>query len=425
MPARPVFGFMKPRLQYTLLQETESPEILEMPDPQQTILLVEEPRGKGEGADLEPGQEVKTGQKIGLGGNGACSFLSPVTGTVSKVSEYAGYLGRTYTALSIGVEEDQWDEEFKENLQTSGPECILDYLPLFPGVQDPVPGPDADNPLHTVIITGMDRDLAVTTNQLIVKTQTEALNRGCSILRDITGAARIILVLSPTLVELFENSETEVKAITPYYPNAFPRLIMRDIMGTTVPAGQSYENMGVAFISAEAVVSLARAVEEERIPVHKTLTVIGKDNSRVHAKVRIGTPIKNVLDDLNMEAGQGDRVVLGGPMTGRAVYSLGDTPVSRDTDALMVQDAGDIVLSENTPCVNCGECVRICPARIPVNMLIRYLENGLIEDAAHDYDLLSCIECGLCSYVCIARIPLFHYIMFGKHEFTRMKHAEE
>ncbi|MBW2066076.1 MAG: 4Fe-4S dicluster domain-containing protein, partial [Deltaproteobacteria bacterium] len=192
----------------------------------------------------------------------------------------------------------------------------------------------------------------------------------------------------------------------------------------TVPAGQSYENTGVGFISAEAVVSLARAIDEEKIPVHKILTVIGKDNSRVHAKVRIGTPVKDLLDGLNMEAGERDRVVLGGPMTGRAVYSPEDTPISRDTDAIMVQDAADIILSEVTPCVNCGECVRVCPAKMPVNMLIRYLENGLIEDAAHDYDLLSCIECGLCSYVCIARIPLFHYIMFGKHEFTRMKDAE-
>ncbi|MBW2066989.1 MAG: hypothetical protein JRJ03_18935, partial [Deltaproteobacteria bacterium] len=231
MSARPLFGFMKPRLRYTLLQESESPEILEIPDPERTILLLEEPHEKGEGTDVKPGQEVKTGQKIGLGGNGSWSLLSPVTGTISKVSAYAGYLGRSYTALSIGVEEDQWDEEFKENLKISGPGSILNYLALLPGIQDPVPRPDADPPLQTLIITGMDRDLMVTTNQLIVKTQIEALTRGASILKSITGARRIILVLPPTLAELFENSEVEAKAIAPHYPNAFPRLIMRDIMG--------------------------------------------------------------------------------------------------------------------------------------------------------------------------------------------------
>ena len=68
---------------------------------------------------------------------------------------------------------------------------------------------------------------------------------------------------------------------------------------------------------------------------------------------------------------------------------------------------------------------RACPAKIPVNMLIRLLENGLYEEAAKDYDLLSCIECGLCSYVCEARIPIFHYIMLGKYELALTENAEE
>ena len=69
--------------------------------------------------------------------------------------------------------------------------------------------------------------------------------------------------------------------------------------------------------------------------------------------------------------------------------------------------------------------MRACPARIPINMLIRVLENGLYEEAAKEYDLLSCIECGLCSYVCPARIPIFHYIMLGKYEFARIETVEE
>jgi electron transport complex protein RnfC len=69
--------------------------------------------------------------------------------------------------------------------------------------------------------------------------------------------------------------------------------------------------------------------------------------------------------------------------------------------------------------------VRACPAGIPVNMLVRVLENGLWEDAAGLYDLEACIECGLCSYVCPAKIPVFHHIMLGKHEVERLARAEE
>jgi len=57
-------------------------------------------------------------------------------------------------------------------------------------------------------------------------------------------------------------------------------------------------------------------------------------------------------------------------------------------------------------------------------MLIRYLENGMYQEASDSSGLMNCIECGLCGYVCTARIPLFQYIMLGKHECERLKAAE-
>lgn len=106
-------------------------------------------------------------------------------------------------------------------------------------------------------------------------------------------------------------------------------------------------------------------------------------------------------------------------MRGKTVYSL-DTPVDYDTDGIIIQKAEEIIPSSDTHCINCGECVKVCPVNVPVNMLVRFLENSLFEEAIQ-YDLLSCIECGLCSYVCIARIPVFHYIMLGKNELKKME----
>jgi electron transport complex protein RnfC len=129
-----------------------------------------------------------------------------------------------------------------------------------------------------------------------------------------------------------------------------------------------------------------------------------------------------VLKALHIETSRGDRVVLGGPMAGRALLSE-EEPIEPDTDGLLVQDKSEIVPSSDSHCVNCGECVRVCPAKMPVNMLIRYLENGRFEEAAQDLDLLSCIECGLCTYVCILRTPIFQYIMLGKQEIARIRNA--
>ena len=66
----------------------------------------------------------------------------------------------------------------------------------------------------------------------------------------------------------------------------------------------------------------------------------------------------------------------------------------------------------------------MCPARIQVNLLVRFLEAGLYEEAARSYDLASCLECGLCSYVCVSKIPIFQYIRLAKYELERMAMEE-
>jgi electron transport complex protein RnfC len=68
--------------------------------------------------------------------------------------------------------------------------------------------------------------------------------------------------------------------------------------------------------------------------------------------------------------------------------------------------------------------VRICPARVPVNMLVRLLEAGKYETAAEEYDLFSCVDCGLCTCVCPARIPIFQYIRLAKYELALSRAAE-
>jgi electron transport complex protein RnfC len=200
-------------------------------------------------------------------------------------------------------------------------------------------------------------------------------------------------------------------------------MIMKDAVGQVVPAGDSLEDAGVVFMKAETVAALGAAMETGQLPVTKLVTVVGKDGSGTNLRVRIGTPIGEVLKACNISLNDRDRLILGGPMRGVATYSVG-LPVEPDTDGIVVQAQDFSALLTDMPCVNCGECVRICPVNMPVNMLIRFLEAGFHEDAREMYDLDSCVECGLCSYVCETRIPIFHYIKMAKHELQIMEAAE-
>ena len=190
-----------------------------------------------------------------------------------------------------------------------------------------------------------------------------------------------------------------------------------------VPAGKTCEDLGVFFISAEAVASIGRAFSEKTIPVQKTITVVDKAGNIRLYKATVGTPLAFVFDAVGIVLEEGDRIISGGPMTGAAIYSA-EFPVMPDTDAIIVQAGADIPLTSDYPCINCGDCIPICPSKIQVNMLVRFLEAGQYQDAVDLYDLHSCVECGLCSFVCVSKIPIFQYIKLAKHELARIESAE-
>ncbi len=424
MIKRPFFSLATPKLQYPALQDVEKDAIRDIPLPSRVTLLLEQPAA-GPGALLPAsGVRVQTGQSSRLAEGTEGHWVSTVTGSIGAVEERTGYLGRTCPAMSIAVEEDEWDDTFSKLGEAPAREDLVPYLGALPGSPRFAPLLSADPPMKTLIVLGMDRDLMVTTNQLVLLTQAENLKKGIALLKSMAAPEEMLLVVPPHLQSSARATGADVRVIEPVYPSAFPRMIMKHNMKREVPANGDIAETGVGFINAEAVAALGEALSSGNPPVHKIITVIHKDYRSEHVRARIGTPVGDILEALGIETGHGDGLVLGGPMTGEAIFSE-DTPVSYDTDAIMIQDKGEIPFYSDNQCINCGECIRACPADIPINMLVRLLENGLYAEAAESYELDSCIHCGLCGYVCIAQIPVFHYIMMGKHEIARMRTLEE
>jgi electron transport complex protein RnfC len=424
MIKKPFFGWGGPILKYPVIKRDEKDSIREIPLPQRVSILLARPFSAFDNNLLKPGDNVKTGQRIVFNEEGEEYFISTVTGTVANISKCIGYTGRNYTSILIeDVREDRWDNWFKNVSDRDLIRNSIRFLRSLPGKPDFSGLINPTNPPNTIVINGIDEDLFVKINQLSVVNEPEDLAKGVVYLKEIANSGRIVIIVPPELAFDAEKFGAEVRVIKPVYPNALPKIVMKKVLNSVVPAGKTCEDMGVAFINAEAVIALARAFGKGEMPINKSVTFIGKDGETVNLKVRIGTPVKAILNHLNIITTHGDRLVMGGPMRGKSIHTE-DMPVSYDTDAIIIQDRDQISINTDIPCVNCGECVRACPAKIPVNMLIRFLENNLYEEAAQEYDLLSCVECGICSYVCVARIPVFHYIMLGKYEYERLKSRE-
>ena len=421
MIKRSFIGLAKPRLEYGSLEDT--PSLKQIPTSKEITLLSNRPFDKKK-LLLKKKAPVKTGQKLLLYKESDEYVVSSVTGKVSSISSYIGDFGRSYTAIAITVADDEEiDDEFKDISKDASLETIKNYLAFAPGNPPLKLFSDKDKPINTIVVCCADSDLLITTNQHIVKSDIDAIKNGISILKAATGVNDIIMVASQSQMHKLSATGEKVNQVNDTYPSALPHLIVKDVLGKVVPAGKNPEDIGVCFISAEAVASIGNAFNSGQIPVTKTFTFVNKDGSKTLVSAIIGTPASDIFKAFNITLNENDRIIFGGPMTGSAVYSE-DHPVQPDTDAIIVQDRDDIPVISDYPCTNCGDCVRVCPANIQIDMLVRLLEGGHYEEAADQYDLYSCIECGLCSYVCVSEMPIFQYIRSAKYELDRANTAE-
>lgn len=417
----------KPRLEYSLLDHRPAAP-RRIPTSKTLTLLYDRPfhpPGASDQALLHRGDAVRTGEKLMLFEGDPVPLISPVTGTIAAISPFTGDFGHEYTAIRVdAAEEDVFDDQFEAASKDPDLSTALAFLSQVPGKPPLEMFTDSEKPIHRIVVYGLDSDLFSTTHQYALTANHSAVRDGIGILKRITGVEDVTIVVPRHFVHGLGDMGADMKAVDTHYPSTHPFLIARNVLGRTVPAGKTCEDLGIVFFSAEAVASLGQAFNTGRIPHRKTLTLATKEGVTMLVSVRIGSPVSDILEATGITLNEQDRIIFGGPMTGSAIYSL-DHPVQADTDVIFLQDRDDIPQHADTPCINCGECVQVCPMLIPVNMLVRFLGAGQYEEAADQYDLHACIECGFCSYVCVSKIPISQYIRLAKYELARTEEAEE
>lgn len=154
------------------------------------------------------------------------------------------------------------------------------------------------------------------------------------------------------------------------------------------------------------------------LPLIETVLTMGSYTHSGNYIVKEGSTIGELLAIRQYRIAQRRYPGARRPLRGESLDKL-DRSVTKGSTGVFVVEAGTIPPMEgHSPCINCGACVLICPARLSPSFLSRNAEFALHERNRAEH-IECCLECGLCGYVCIARRPVLQYIRLSKYKLAQ------
>jgi len=424
----------------------------ETPLPHRVILPLKQYIGEPSQPVVKEGDIVKAGQLIATAPTGTSLPLhATISGTVGESTEYLDCTGTPTPCITIeGDGKDTWIEPHKEKekeIFSRAPTEIVErihaaglittQLVSLPLTNDLVPidqpkthlidGQRITKKIDTLIITALDREPSLGVNRYLAGIYTEELADGIAALKIITGAHSVRFVVDThyppytQLTELVTADEEETTAITSLNGRRFPIglaiPLIKAVLGREVPLPYGHpRDVGVALYDMTTAIAVGKAVRTQIPQVESLITVGGGAMPKGGiVKVRIGTPIGDVIESLGGFSTPPAKIIIGGPMTGMAHYDLA-IPITKETEGLFALTHDEIQLSgDYRQCINCGLCVKVCPVNLLPGVLSLYCAKDRF-DMAETEGLFHCIECGCCDYVCPSRRPMVHLFRHAKHQ---------
>lgn len=382
---------------------------------------------------VHPRETVREGMLIGRADTlNSCHIHSPVPGTVKYIHEITLpwgdktpavfiELGGEFNRLGKAVYTHPWEgiraDRLLSLLADRGVVGMGSGIPVHRKLTIP-----EGRTVKTLIINGIECEPYLCADYRIMVEKAEELISGARIAAAITKPARRIIALGSDKTEAHEalkkkvkelKVDIEIKALWPKYPLGDEKQLIRALTGVEIPPGGTALDAGAVVLNVGTTLAMYEAVVLEKPLVEKTITAAGRAlREQANLKVRIGTPLADLVEECGGFVQMPQRIVVGGPMMGWGVSDL-SAPITKTTSGVLFLSAKEIRDSRRTNCLNCGRCVRSCPLGLQPSVLYKWVERSAYEEARAE-GLLDCSECGCCAYACPARLPLIREIRAGK-----------
>lgn len=409
------------------------------PLPRQAVFPLSQHIGAPAKPVVKRGDKVKVGTLIAEAGAAVSANIhSSVAGKVSKIDNMFDTSGYRRPAIIIDVEGDEWEEsidrtptlETIDNHPELSPEEIVSRIRQagivgmggagFPTYVKLCPPPALK--AECLIINAVECEPYITADYRLMMEHPDETLVGILLMMRAAKVDKAYIGIEenkPEAIRLMSgktagNSSVEVVALRQRYPQGGERQLIDAILRRQVAAppalpisvGAIVQNIATAFAVYQGVMKRKPLVE-------RVTTVTGKEMEKPgNFRVRIGTPIADLIQECGGLPDGDNKILAGGPMMGKAVSSL-DMPVCKTTNGITVISGDHARRNAIRPCIRCGKCVDVCPMGLEPYLIATMSAKKMWESVERE-DITSCIECGSCHYTCPSNRPILDNIRVGK-----------
>jgi len=416
---------------------TAGSSIEPIPLPEKVIIPLHQNIGAPCNALVKRGDKVLTGQKIGdsekyVNAPVHATVSGEITATTMVVNPPSGQVTEALVITSDGA--DKWVElEAPKNPEALSVEEILGRIRRagivgLGGATFPTHvklSPPKGKNIDTVILNGCECEPYITSDHRVMLQYGEKVLSGLNIIKKVLSPDTIYIAIEDNKDDAIDHLEEltvamgfkedfKIIPLKSKYPMGAEKTLIGIILGREVPIGGLPLDVGVVVHNVSTAKAIHDAVFEGRPFVDRVVTVTGAVKNPKNLLVRLGTPLRSLIDYCGGIDGKANEVVLGGPMMGISQPAL-DFPVTKGTNCVLVKESRPI---REQDCISCGKCLEVCPMHLMPTMFVRYVKASRY-DACKEAYIDDCFECGACAYTCPANIPIVQYVKVAKSELIK------
>lgn len=273
-------------------------------------------------------------------------------------------------------------------------------------------------PVETLILNGAECEPYLTSDYRLMVEKTKEILLGARLISRCLSVKQVYIAIEdnkPEAIKKFtiHGSQFTVKVLKSSYPQGGEKQLIKNVLGKEVPSGKLPFDAGVVVHNVSTAYAIYEAVYKDKPLYERVVTVTGSCLANPkNFLARIGTPVKDLIDECSPLKEEPFKIIIGGPMMGIAQGNR-LVPLIKASGGIILLTKKEAQILEEDVCIRCGACVRECPAGL-MPTIIDAASRKEYWQLALAYGAQDCIECGLCAYVCPTNRYLVQSIKLAK-----------